>query len=208
MGTGARRRAEEVEQGGDLVGLPGGAGHLHVQRAEPQRREGLGAVAVQLPCEVVGGILGPRHPHLADGELLERLPRLNEAGDMVPVLVGGEQQIDLAAGRDDDVGHHLVHRGRCFRRAEYHAAIDHDEVLAARLRRQGDQEAIAQAVAVHAHLRAVALACRARGAPGRGGLRRWASRGGLARGAGHGRSSSQTTRCRAAKGSAAARAAP
>ena len=53
------------------------------------------------PCVV--GVLGPGEPDLAHLEAVEDLAGLEEARQVVPVLVGGDEQVEPAAGRLDHV---------------------------------------------------------------------------------------------------------
>ena len=78
---------------------------------------------------------------------------------MVLVLVGEDREIEVPAARSVEVLHDVADRLAVVEerlRAGLVAAVDHHVVrLAAALAREGDQEAVAVALAVHAHRDAV-----------------------------------------------------
>ena len=55
---------------------------------------------VEARCNRIFGVLGPRHPDLADLQAIsaEKVLRLGEAREMVPVLVGDDEDLDPTSG--------------------------------------------------------------------------------------------------------------
>ncbi|TIV54713.1 MAG: hypothetical protein E5V88_04200 [Mesorhizobium sp.] len=113
-----------------------------------QRCERLALELVELHGFGVGGVFGPSHPDIADGKILEQVLRGQEPRDVVPVLMRDDEHIDPAARLlfkvGDDVGDER--RTACDRDVD--AAIDqHAEQRTIRLR-EGEQVAVADALAI------------------------------------------------------------
>ena len=53
-------------------------------------------LAAKLVRQRIVGIFRPAHPDLVDRQLGKQLLRLEKPGEMVPVLMGCDQQIDMA----------------------------------------------------------------------------------------------------------------
>lgn len=147
-------------------------------QAEPQRGEALLPLLPQLLGEVVGGVFGPRHPHLFDVHAVEHGLRIEEARDVVPVLVRDHEHIELLVGRLGDVLGDGGDERLCFWGAEDHATIDEEVKLLPAALGEGEQEAIAQPLAVHADADTGRPVAAFRGVGGRSGL---SCRGCLAR---------------------------
>jgi hypothetical protein len=150
----------------------GGTGQLQPAQSEAQRCERRIPLRLDLLRQGVVLILRPAKPDLVDSQPVERLPRLDETGQVIPVLVRRNQEIDLASRERDNVLDHVGHFRHRIGRAEDDAAVDHhvERPLAAVGARQRNQEAIAQPLPVHADL--CAVACGAPRACGRTAPRR------------------------------------
>jgi hypothetical protein len=93
-------------------------------------------------------LLGPRGPDLADLEGLEDIFRLGEARDVIPVLVRGRHDVEPPARPFVDVFDDLDHQVLLVMFAVERAAVEQHVEVAARLR-EGEQEAVAEALLVH-----------------------------------------------------------
>jgi hypothetical protein len=119
--------AVEAEQGVEPFGtLPcGHARHaVHLVGRSGDGFDGPLLVPAQLAGEVVARLLGPGLPDLADPQVLQDVPGLQEAGDMVPMLVGDDQEIEPVLGDLDDVLRDRTHAGLGVARSRQHAEVD------------------------------------------------------------------------------------
>lgn len=142
---------------------------IRIQRAGAQRRRKreLQVVLVlgQTGRDLIFRVFRPRQPDAADAYVfLELFVVVGESGDVVPVFVRGDQQVECAAGCFDDVvdGVPEFHTPAAER-----SAVDQNVRFLARDTGKRQQEAIAETLAVHAHTNA--------GPPGRAAGRRGSS---------------------------------
>ena len=63
----------------------------------------------QLLRQLVGGVFRPGQPEVVNPHALEDLASLNEARQVIPVLMGGYQQMNIPAGRRLDVCGNCLH---------------------------------------------------------------------------------------------------
>ncbi len=159
FGRGALRRAEKLQQPTKLDRLGGRLIPRELQTTEPEAQRS--ECCVPLRFEFLGqrivSIFRPTEPDLVDLEFVKRVLGLHKTGNMIPVLVRCQQEVDLALRGRDNVFDHFGHLGGRIRGAQDDSTIDQDPVRTVTIgTRQRNQKAIAQALSVHSDLRAIA----------------------------------------------------
>ena len=103
----------------------------------------------QLVRKLVLRVLGPGEPDLADFEGVEDRSRLQESGQVIPVLVSDDEPVELPVRRVVHALSHVLHPLLGISRSLEHAAVDEEMALAVPVG-AGEQEAVAEALPVHA----------------------------------------------------------
>jgi hypothetical protein len=125
---------------------------LELVQGRVQGAQSEGAALTHLLGQRVTGALGPGQPGFVDLDLVEDLAGVLEAGQVVPMLMGGDQHVDPPAGGGLDVARHGLQALAAVLGAQENAAVDQHIAGAASAGAEGQQEAVAQAAdAVHAH---------------------------------------------------------
>lgn len=106
-------------------------------------------LALEILGRGIAGVLGPGHPDLSDVEGVENLGGVVEPGDVVPMFMGRHQGLKFALGFGGDAFRHPEDFLAAVRGAAQDAAVDENMVGAA-IAVKGEEEAIAQPLAIHA----------------------------------------------------------
>ena len=117
-------------------------------RGQADRSNQVVLVLLDLTCQRIGRVLRPGDPHTLHVECVERFSLRREAGDVILVLVGRDQDVEPSPGFRDNVLNDVRHPHIGFLRTEsstinehvYRVVFGHEE---------RDQKTVPQPLAVH-----------------------------------------------------------
>src|SRR5262249_53874767 len=110
---GPLRRDKTLKPPAKLARLAGILIPRELQATEPeaQRSECCVPLRFELSGQRIASIFGPTEPDLVDLEFVKRVLGLHKTGNMIPVLMRCQQEVDLALRGGDDVFNHFGHLG-------------------------------------------------------------------------------------------------